>query len=73
MVQEEFEYLLTADKNLQNQQNLKKYPVKLVVLRISDNRLKTLAPYVEIIRQRIQLADAVTRVLEIDLRNLERK
>ena len=45
-----FDFLLTADKNLQNQQNLKKYPIRLIVLRILDNRLKSLAPYVSIIQ-----------------------
>ena len=70
MVQEGFEYLLTADKNLQNQQNLENYPIKLIVLRIFDNRLKTLAPFVDFLRQRIQLADSTTRILEIDLRTL---
>ena len=50
MLDEGFDFLLTADKNLQNQQNLKKYPIRLIVLRILDNRLKSLAPYVSIIQ-----------------------
>jgi hypothetical protein len=45
LLEEGFEFLLTADKNLQYQQNLDKYPVRLIVLRILDNRFKTLAPY----------------------------
>jgi predicted nuclease of predicted toxin-antitoxin system len=49
MLAEGFEFLLTADKNLQNQQNLEKYPVKLIVVRAFDNRFKTLASYVSII------------------------
>lgn len=73
MVQEGFEYLLTADKNLQNQQNLENYPIKLIVLRIFDNRFKTLTPFVDFLRQRIQQADSTIRILEIDLRNLEAK
>lgn len=73
MVQEGFEYLLTADKNLQNQQNLENYPIRLIILRIFDNRFKTLAPFVDFLRQRIKQADSTIRILEIDLRNLEVK
>ena len=50
MLEEGFEYLLTADRNLQYQQNLDKYPIKLIVLRTHDNRLKTLIHHVETIK-----------------------
>ncbi len=68
MLEQGFEYLLTSDKNLQHQQNLEKYPIKLILIRSFDNRLKTLAPFAEIICQRIQLASASEKVIEIDLR-----
>lgn len=71
MLQEGFEYLLTADKNLQNQQNLEKTPVKLVVVRTYDNRYKTLVQYVEIIQQTILGAPDDLFLIEIDLRNLK--
>jgi predicted nuclease of predicted toxin-antitoxin system len=68
MLLEGFEYLLTADKNLQNQQNLDKYPIKLILLRLYDNRFKSLVPHVEMIQQAILEADEEDRIIEIDLR-----
>ena len=71
MLQEGFEFLLTADKNLQNQQNLGKYPVRLIVLRIFDNRFKTLVPYVAAIQEAILNIGESEQVIEIDLRDLK--
>lgn len=68
MLEEGFEYLLTADKNLRNQQNLERYPIKLVLVRTFDNRYKTLAPFTERIEQVILLAEEHERFIEIDLR-----
>lgn len=68
MLQEGFEYLLTADKNLKNQQNLDKYPIKIVVIRTFDNRHKTLFQYVEIIEQAIVSMDGGIKVIEVDIR-----
>lgn len=70
MLEEGFEFLLTADKNLRNQQNLDKYPVRLIVLRIFDNRFKTLIPYVSMIQETIINADDSEQIIEIDLRDL---
>jgi predicted nuclease of predicted toxin-antitoxin system len=70
MLEEGFEFLLTADKNLQNQQNLDKYPVRLVVLRTFDNRFKTLMPYISAIQEVILSVDDSTQVIEIDIRDL---
>lgn len=70
MLEERFEFLLTADKNLRNQQNLDKYPVRLIVLRIFDNRFKTLIPYVSMIQETIINADDSEQIIEIDLRDL---
>jgi predicted nuclease of predicted toxin-antitoxin system len=68
MLEEGFEFLLTADKNLQNQQNLEKYPIRLVVLRIYDNRYKTLIHHVPSIQEAILMADDLEQIIEIDLR-----
>ncbi len=73
MVAEGFGYLLTADKNLQHQQNLDNFPITLVVLRIIDNRLKTLVSFVDIIRQSIQDLEESVQILEIDLRILTKE
>ncbi len=71
MLEEGFEYLLTADKNLQNQQNLDKYPVRLIVLRIFDNRFKTLLPYLAVIQETIVNASDSEQIIEIDLREMK--
>jgi predicted nuclease of predicted toxin-antitoxin system len=70
MLEEGFEFLLTADKNLQNQQNLEKYPVRLIVLKTVDNRFKTLVSYVSVIQEAIINADEA-QIIEIDVRNLK--
>jgi hypothetical protein len=71
MLETGFEYLLTADKNLKNQQNLDKYPIKLILIRTYDNRYKTLLRYVPLIQQQIEAADANQIMIEIDVRNLK--
>jgi len=43
----DFQALITSDKNLQYQQNLDRYKIKLVVLNVKDNRYETLLPFVE--------------------------
>lgn len=52
------EVLITADKNLQFQQYLQKYPIQLVVLLTYDNRYKTLM-------SKVPLIEAELRKLEI--------
>lgn len=71
MILEGFEYLMTADKNLQNQQNLEKYPVKLLLIRTFDNRYKTLVKYVELIQQSIFSAPGDAKIIEIDIREIK--
>jgi predicted nuclease of predicted toxin-antitoxin system len=70
MLEEGFEFLITADKNLQHQQNLEKYPIRLIVLRIFDNRFKTLAPFASVIQEKILHADDAEHIIEIDLRSV---
>lgn len=69
MLEDGFEFLLTADKNLQNQQNLDKYPVRLILLKIFDNRFKTILPYISVIQEIILKAEDSEQVIEIDLRD----
>jgi hypothetical protein len=68
MLEAGFEYLMTADKNLKNQQNLDKYPVKLIVIKTFDNRYKTLVQFVTRIEEVILSADREAKIIEIDLR-----
>lgn len=64
------EYLLTADKSLQFQQNLAKYPVKLVLVRAYDNRFKTLKALVPKIEQSLVHMPKDAKIWEIDLRGI---
>jgi hypothetical protein len=43
--------LLTFDKNLQYQQNFKRYSMSVLVLSASDNRYQTLKPLMEKVKQ----------------------
>jgi predicted nuclease of predicted toxin-antitoxin system len=43
---ERFDVVITADRNLEHQQNLRTLPVAVVVLAASTNRLESLAPLV---------------------------
>ena len=65
-----FEFLMTADKNLQNQQNLKKYPVRIILLRTYDNRFKSIVPHLAFIEFSLENAADSIPIIELDLRNL---
>ena len=43
---ERFDVLITADRNLEHQQNLTTLPVSVVILLGSTNRLESLTPFV---------------------------
>lgn len=61
-------YLLTADRNLQFQQNLDKYTVVLVVVATQDTRLKNLAPLVSTIEAAVTGAQTTEKIILVDLR-----
>ncbi len=42
-----FDAFLTIDKNLQHQQNIRRFPIKLIILDAPNNKIETLIPYVE--------------------------
>lgn len=42
-----FQALITSDKNLQYQQNLERYKIKVFVLDVKDNRYESVLPFVE--------------------------
>lgn len=46
-----FDVLLTFDKNLQYQQNFKRYSISVLVLNAADNRYQTLKPLMETVNQ----------------------
>lgn len=43
---EKFDYLLTVDKNIEYQQNLKNISFGLIILDTKDNRYETVLPFV---------------------------
>jgi predicted nuclease of predicted toxin-antitoxin system len=67
MTEAGFDYLLTVDKNLRHQQNLDKFPIKLVVIRTFDNRYKLMKMLVPKIEEELKKMPSEARVWEIDL------
>ena len=61
-----FEALVTIDKNLKHQQNLTRFKVKVFVLNAPNNKLSTLAPFVEALERKIS-EPIKGEVLEITL------
>jgi hypothetical protein len=47
MLEEEFDYVLTSDKNLQHQQNLLKYPIGFIIPDVLNNNYETILPLIE--------------------------
>ncbi len=67
--EEGIDVLITADRNLQYQQNLDKFPIQVVVLILYDNRYKTIAPLVPQIEEEMKKIEPEDKLIEIDLRN----
>ncbi len=66
----EIDFLMTADRNLEYQQNLDQFNLRLVVLITFDNRYKTLKNKVPMI-ERVLLSDEAKakKIIRIDLRD----
>ena len=60
----DFQALITSDKNLEYQQNIEKYGTKVVVLNAKDNRYETVLPFVEKIEGEL-LKDTEVSVIKI--------
>jgi predicted nuclease of predicted toxin-antitoxin system len=54
MIDDNFDALLTFDKNLQYQQNFKKYTVSVLVLTAKDNTYKTLTELMPLVKERVK-------------------
>ena len=50
MLKNDFDALITFDKNLQHQQNFNKYPISVIVLTAKSNQYKYLQPLVDSIK-----------------------
>ncbi len=62
----EFEILVTVDKNLSYQQNLDKFDVTVILLNSKDNRYETLLPYVAKMKEKLQ-GQTSKKFIKIDL------
>lgn len=49
-----FTVLITLDKNLSKQQNLKKFPLTVFLLDAKDSRPKTIQPYIDKVQQNLK-------------------
>lgn len=58
-IENEFQIFVTMDKNLKDQQNLKKLNIKIILLRAKDNRVDTISLFVPKIKS----------ILEKDFKN----
>ena len=58
MVENNFDVLITLDKNLKFQQNLSKFDIRIICLKVPDSRIETSKPFVpriiEILRSNSQ-------------------
>ncbi len=50
MLKNDFDALITFDKNLQHQHNFNKYPISVIVLTAKSNQYKNLQPLVDSIK-----------------------
>ncbi|MBX2916594.1 MAG: DUF5615 family PIN-like protein [Cyclobacteriaceae bacterium] len=66
LVANNFDALLTFDKNLQYQQNFKHYSISVLVLTASDNRYQTLKPLMEKVKQ-LLVGDLSPGPIEVNL------
>jgi predicted nuclease of predicted toxin-antitoxin system len=55
MLEQEFDILLTFDRNLQYQQNFARYPITVFILNAEDNAYITLKPLVALIHQQLNV------------------
>ena len=65
MLEDEFDALITIDKNLKYQQNFKKYPIPVLVLAASDNTYLTLQPFAKEILKILGLTKLNAGAIEI--------
>lgn len=67
MVEAGFDCLITADRNIEYQQNIESLAISLVVVLTYDNRLSTLKQHVGTITEALSTIESVGEVFYIDL------
>ena len=65
MEKDGFDYLISSDKNLQHQQNLIKFSICFIILKVMNNNYETILPLVEKIKE-VLTSKASTKVTIID-------
>ena len=63
MLEEDFDALLTFDKNIQHQQNFTTYPITVLLLTAESNQYKYLQPLTERINVELRSLSAGVRVI----------
>ncbi len=67
MLSEDFNALISFDKNIKHQQNFSKFPIPVLVLIAEDNTYITLKELVPKIKRLLSSGDIASGVTEIDL------
>ncbi len=57
-----FDFFITLDKNLKNQQNLNKVDLRFIVLAAKNNKHQTLQPYIDKVKTLLQSNDELPKV-----------
>ena len=57
MQKDNFDFLITSDKNLQYQQNLSKYSIGFIILDVRDNNYETVLPLIAPIKKHLPPPD----------------
>lgn len=67
MIENNFNLLLTFDKNLQFQQNFDKYSISVLVLSAKDNTYKTLIELIPLVKEKINAGLSIgVEILKIE-------
>lgn len=63
MAENGFHAMITTDKNLQFQQNLEKYKIRILVLNCEDNQIHKLIPFVPFVEKELKNENRALAVL----------
>ena len=63
MQENNFDFLITSDKNLRYQQNLEKYSINFIILNVNDNNYESILPLISKIKIVLQNKDKVKLVV----------
>jgi hypothetical protein len=55
LVENNFDALITSDKNIIYQHKLSKYPFRFIIIKASDNQFETILPLIPIIEKKLSL------------------